>query len=170
MVQSAPQMTECIAKIKACQGDQAKLDYAFDLTERFAIPRQPNHPYAESACVRPTEGETGRQYRSSGGVTNGDDFEPQWPAENGGEVVDGSLTWTAEDITFDSLRYRIDSVTWTAPDGITLSDETIIDQPALQEARVTVAGGTAGQKYRIVGVVTTTTGLEYEVRIELKVK
>lgn len=163
-------MTECIAKLKVCQGDQAKLDYAFDLTERFAIPRQPDHPYASGARVRPIAEGTGFQYQSSGGVTNGDDFEPQWPTEDGGVVVDGSLTWTAEDITFDSLRYRIDSVTWTAPDGITLSDEQVIDQPALQEARVTVAGGTAGEKYRIVGVVTTTNGLEYEVRIELKVK
>jgi hypothetical protein len=163
-------MTECIATLKACQGSQSVLDYALDLTERFSIPRQPNFPYANGAHVRPIEGGTGWQYQSSGGVTNGDDFEPQWPTEEGGTVVDGSLTWTAEDITFDSLRYRIDSVTWTAPDGITLTNEQVIDQPAMQEVRVTVAGGTAGQKYRIVGVVVTTTGLEYEVRIELKVK
>lgn len=163
-------MTDCIAKFKACQGDQAKLDYAFDLTDRFAIPRQPNHPFSNGACVRPVEGGTGLQYRSNGGVTSGDEFEPQWPAQEGGEVIDGSLTWTGEQITFESLRYRIDSVVWTAPDGITLSDELVIDQPALQEARVTVAGGTAGERYRIVGVVTTTTGLEHEVRIELKVK
>ena len=163
-------MTECIATLKACQGALSVLDYALDLTERFSIPRQPNFPYASGAHVRPIDGGTGWQYQSSGGVTNGDDFEPQWPTEEGGTVVDGSLTWTAEDITFDSLRYRIASVEWTAPDGITLSDESVIDQPAMQEVRVTVAGGTAGQKYRIVGVVTTTTGLEYEVRIELKVK
>lgn len=163
-------MTECIATLKACQGSEARLDYALDLTERFSIPRLPNFPFAAGARVRPVEGGTGWQYQSSGGVTNGDDFEPQWPTEDGGTIADGSLIWTAEDITFDSLRYRIDSVTWTAPDGITLSDESIIDQPAMQEVRVTVEGGTAGQKYRIVGVVTTTTGLEYEVRIELRVK
>jgi len=163
-------MTECIATLKVCQGEQSVLDYAFDLTDRFAIPREPNRPYANAAHVRPVESGTGWQYQSSGGVTNGDDFEPDWPTESGEAVIDGSLTWTAEAITFDSLRYRIASVTWTAPDGITLSDESIIDQPALQEARVTVAGGTAGQKYRIVGVVVTTTGLEYEVRIELKVR
>jgi hypothetical protein len=163
-------MTECIATLKVCQGEQSVLDYAFDLTERFSIPRQPNFPYASGARVRPVEAGTGRQYQSSGGVSNGDDFEPDWPIEDGESVVDGSLTWTAEAITFDSLRYRIDSVTWTAPDEITLSDETVVDQPAMQEVRVTVAGGTAGQKYRIVGVVTTTAGLEHEVRIELKVK
>lgn len=163
-------MTECIATLRECQGALAKLDYAFDLTERFSIAREPNHPYPNGAHVRPITGGTGWQYQSSGGVTNGDDFEPDWPTEEGGAVSDGSLTWTAEDITYDSLRYRIDEVVWTAPDGITLSDESVIDQPALQEARVTVAGGTAGEKYRIVGVVTTTTGLEYEVRIELRVK
>lgn len=163
-------MTECIATLKACQGPQSVLDYAIDLTERFAIPRQPNYPYPNGACVRPVEGGTGRQYRSSGGVTNGDEFEPDWPTEDNGEVEDGSLTWAAEDITFDSLRYRIDSVAWTAPDGITLTNEQVIDQPAMQEVRVTIAGGVAGQKYRIVGVVTTTTGLEYEVRIEMKIK
>lgn len=163
-------MTECIATLKECQGALAKLDYAFDLTERFAIPRKPNYPYASGAVVRPVEGGTGRQYQSSGGVTNGDEFEPDWPTEDGGTVEDGSLTWAAEDITYDSLRYRIDDVEWTAPDGITLSDELVIDQPAMQEVRVTVAGGTAGHKYRIVGVVTTTTGLEYEVRIELRIK
>lgn len=163
-------MTECIATIKACQGSQSRLDYAFDLTERFSIARKPNYPFANDACVRPVEGGTGRQYRSSGGVTNGDDFEPEWPPEDGGTVNDGSLTWTGEDITFDSLRYRIDEVEWTPPDGITLSDESIIDQAAMQEVRVTVAGGTAGRKYRIVGVVTTTTGLQYEVRIDLRVK
>jgi hypothetical protein len=155
-------MTECSA--------EARLDYAIDLTERFAIPRQPNFPYAIGAHVRPIEGGTGWQYQSSGGVTNGDDFEPDWPVDSGGTVDDGSLTWTAEPITYDSLRYRIDEVEWTAPAGITLSDESIIDQPAMQEARVTVAGGTVGEKYRIVGLVTTTTGLVFEVRIELKVK
>lgn len=163
-------MTECIATLKVCQGSEARLDYAIDLTERFAIPRQPNYPYPDGATVRPVEGGTGWQYQSSGGVTNGDDFEPDWPIENGGTVDDGSLTWIAEEITFDSLRYRIDDVEWTAPDGITLSDEQVIDQPAMQEVRVTVAGGTAGRRYRIVGVVTTTTGLMFEVRIEMKIK
>ena len=163
-------MTECIATLKVCQGPQSVLDYAFDLTERFAILRQPNYPYASGAHVRSFEGGTGWQFQSSGGVTNGDEFEPDWPIESGDTVVDGSLTWTAEAITFDSLRYRIDSVTWTAPDGITLTNEQVIDQPAMQEVRVTLAGGTAGEKYRIVGVVVTTTGLEYEVRIELRVK
>lgn len=163
-------MTECIATLKVCQGPMSVLDYAFDLTERFSIPRQPNFPYANGAHVRPVENGTGWQYQSSGGVTNGDDFEPDWPTESGETIEDGSLVWTAEAITFDSLRYRIDSVTWTAPDGITLSNELVIDQPAMQEVRVTVAGGAAGEKYRIIGVVTTTTGLEHEVRIELKVK
>lgn len=163
-------MTECIATLKVCQGPLSVLDYAFDLTERFAILRQPNYPYANGAHVRSFDGGTGWQFQSSGGVTNGDDFEPDWPTESGESVEDGSLTWTAEAITYDSLRYRIDEVEWTAPAGITLSDESIIDQPAMQEVRVTVAGGTAGEKYRIVGVVTTTSGLEYEVRIELKVK
>lgn len=163
-------MTECIATLRVCQGAEARLDYAIDLTERFAIPRQPNFPYASGAHVRPVEGGTGWQYQSSGGVTNGDDFEPQWPTEDGVAVADGSLIWTAEDITYDSLRYRIDEVEWTAPAAITLSDETVIDQPAMQEVRITLAGGTAGEKYRIVGLVTTTTGLIFEVRIELKVK
>lgn len=163
-------MTECIATQRVCQGPLSVLDYAFDLTAKFSIPRLPNFPYAAGAHVRPIIDGTGWQYQSSGGVTNGDDFEPDWPTEDGGTVEDGSLTWTAEAITYDSLRYRIDSVTWTAPDGITLTNEQVIDQPAMQEVRVTVAGGAAGQKYRIVGVVVTTTGLEYEVRIELKVK
>lgn len=161
-------MSQCIATLKACQGADELHDYAFDITDEFSRIWRPNSDEPLGSIVRP--GTTGLEYISAGGVTNGE-LEPDWPLENGGTVDDGSVLWTGQSVSYSGLIHRIGSVAWTAPAGITLSDPQEIDRPAQQEARISVTGGVAGRKYRIVGLITTLAGDEiFEVRLEMTIK
>ena len=82
---------------KKCQHVEAKLDYGWDWTREFSRLWAKDKPFGTGVTVRPaTNPVTGFQYVSSGGQSA--EFEPAWPRTDGGTVVDGSITWTAEPI------------------------------------------------------------------------
>lgn len=165
-------MARCIQILKACQSVDSVLDYAFNLTDEFANVWGPDLPFAAAVAVRPTgktRKTTGFEYSSSGGQSNGT-VEPAWPIVNAGTVADGSIaTWTAQVLSNTSLEHRIDTCVWSAPAGITVTDEIVTETPGLQEVRLTVSGGTAGTTYTISGLITTTDGLEFEVRLQIEI-
>jgi hypothetical protein len=159
-------LAKCIATLKACQGSGERQNYAFNLTREFSRLWEPDVPYSIGIKVRPNIG-TGFEYTSSGGVSNGI-AEPAWPAT--GTVEDGSITWTAGDVSNDGLRHRIDTVQWSAPSDIEIGSQLDTDEPGLQEALIWVGpGGMSGVTYDIDGEITTDTGAVYQVRIELKI-
>lgn len=159
-------MTECLQILEVCKTVGERQDYAFNLTREFARRWQPDHPYPANDRIRPNDRPgTGLQYVSSGGVSNGKK-EPPWPLT--GTVADGPITWTPEEISFAGLRHRIDSVVW--PVDSMLSDAVEIDEAALQEIRIHVAGGTPGVTYTFPALITTTTGEIFEVRLQIEIE
>ncbi len=112
--------------------------------------------YADDVCVRPSL-PTGLQYRSGGG--NAGSTEPRWPRTVGGTVTDGTITWTAEAISNDSLLATISSSAWAESDiAITLDDETLVNTNGQQVAAVMVAGGAVGETYEVSNSVTLSDG------------
>jgi len=160
-------MANCVITLKACQSPDELYDYAFNLTDQFSNAWQTNYPFALGAILRP--GIYGVEYISSGGVSNGE-VEPEWPDDAGETIEDGSVTWTAQAVSAAGLNEQIDTVDWSAPADLTISDPTEIRQVALQEARIWVTGGVVGSKYRVTGLLTTTIGTVYELRVELTIK
>jgi hypothetical protein len=159
-------MAKCIAVLKVCKTARERQDYAFDLTHEFAKHWEKDHPYVSAARLRPDLNDaTGLEYSSSGGQSGAE--LPIWPAT--GTVDDGSIVWTPQAFSFASLKHRIASVAWDTIAGITLSDQVETDLPGLQEARITVSGGTARKKYVCPGIVTTVNGLEFEIRLEITI-
>ncbi len=137
---------------------------AFDWVDVFARRWIAKQPFGNGVAVRPANRPaTGLEYVSSGGVTAA--REPKWPTTTGGTVMDGSITWTARAITYDSLIYRIDDVEYDVPEGITLHEQDFIDEPAAQQVPLEVSGGTEGETYDIVvRVQCTAAGLSAPLR------
>ena len=169
-------MAKCIETLKVCQGADERQDYAFNVTDEFSLRWQANRAYQTGQVVRPNQrAGTGFEYLAAtdagGGMSSGDQ-EPTWPKVVGGTVVDGSITWTCQLPTYDSLRERIDSVVWDEDpeiDDLVLSDQVEQDIPGLQEARIWVSGGTLGNVYNCRALITTESGAIYECRLEVTI-
>jgi len=165
-------VAECVQTLEVCKAASERQWYAFDLTDEFARRWEPNHPYDVGQIVRPWRRPgTGLEYVSSGGVSHGK-TEPDWPGVVGETVVDGSITWTAQAITYDSLSERLasaDPVEWITDRDLVLADEVEQDLPALQEVRVWASGGTLGETYNCVAVIETQAGSIYECRLKVTI-
>lgn len=155
-------------QLEVWQGAGERQEYAFDLTDDLARQWSAGRPHGATIAVRPrARPVTGLEYVSSGGISAGK--EPLWPLAAGGTAADGTLTWTAQAMSFDSYRARIDDADWTTPSDFTASDQVETDSEGLQEVRITVSGGVAGQSYDVVGLVTDTLGLIHECRLKVHV-
>lgn len=138
--------------------DERKVFPAFDLTAEFARLWLASYPFSSGVRIRPwtDKRKTGLEYESSGGVTG--PKEPRsWPTTIGDTLADGSITWTARAMSYDSLMYRIFAVDYTTPSGITLHEQSFIDQPGAQIVPMEVSGGAEGEVYDIVARVTSST-------------
>ena len=163
-------MAKCLQTAKKCQPLEARLDYGWDWTRTFTRLWQRDKPFGTGVTVRPAGPVTGFQYRSSGGQSG--EVEPNWPKVIGAEVIDGSITWTTEAITVDSLMDRIDTDTWVASDspGLTLVPVPPIDTAGEQITAAVISGGVMGTTYTVENEVLTTEGYEYVARLFLTIE
>lgn len=148
-------MPSCLSSraLKVFQTANERQPYAFDLTDDFANLWEAGRNFAAAATIRPLKDQsTGLEYVSSGGVSG--KREPRWPNQVGGTATDGTITWTAQALSTDSLKWRISTIVWTADAGITASDQVDTDAASLQEARIYASGGESGTTYMIRGLVT----------------
>lgn len=148
------------------------LEFSINWTIEFANLWEPNQAYTAAVRVRPATaaGQTGFEYESSGGQSDGD-TEPEWPAVLNDTVVDGSITWTARALSNASLRERISSFTVPAVTGFTIVEGTAIDEPGRQITPAQISASAAlNGKRSIRYEVTTTDGNEYVGIIRLKVE
>lgn len=159
----------CVFTITDCQRAGEKKPHGFNWTAYLARRWEPDTPYAAGVKVRPAGIQTGLQYSSSGGQSHGRS-EPIWPRTAGGTVTDGSITWTAEALSVDSLLEQIDTSTWTVPTGLTGTAEAKITTAGQQAVTIKLAGGAAGQSYAVVNEILTTEGNEYQAVLELGVE
>lgn len=164
----------CVEIREGCKAADGKQPFGFNWAVFFARHRRPNHPYAALVAARPpdTDSQTGFEYVSNGGVTSAKDpiTYPRSVTVGRNTVVDGSLTWTARAISFDSLVERIDTVTWdvnSAP--LTLTDELIIDEAGYQGTLATIEGGVKGRTYDIRVHVVTTLANHYDAILRLTI-
>lgn len=165
-------MARCLEIVKRCQHLDAKLPYGFNWTRQMARRWESDTPYdgvSPGVALRPAGDPTGFQYRSSGGQSGA--FEPIWPTILGGQVTDGSITWTAEAYSGDSLLHGIASDIWSAsvPAGLTVVAQPPVVTAGLQQTAVVLSGGAAGVTYGIENEVVTDLGHEYVARVVLQV-
>jgi hypothetical protein len=160
----------CVFTAEECKAAGEKVPYAFNWTLQLARKWEVNAPYAADVKVRPsTEAlQTGFEYSSSGGQSNGAS-EPRWPTRLGGTVRDGSITWTAEALTVNSLLETIASSVWDVPTGLTGTGEVTTSTAGQQATEVVIADGTPGQVYEVVNEITTSSGNEYQAVLELTI-
>ena len=149
-------MASCYALKKDCKREGERLDWAFNWTHELARKWRPDVPYALDVALRPTDpnGQTGLEYVSSGGQTGSE--EPAWPTASGETVVSGTITFTAQPISTDSLEDQIASSTWasTEPSIVVDGDDSSVTA-GLQETSAFVAGGVVRRTHDIVNTVTT---------------
>lgn len=113
---------------------------AYGLTARVRLRRR--HPRAaglEFECT--TSGSTGSD-------------EPRWPKVEGETVTDGTVEWTAREISSSSLRTSISSTVAPSATGLTVSGPSVEDLAY----RYLVAGGYDGQAYLLTHRVTCANG------------
>ena len=149
-------MATCYALKKACKRQGERLDWAFNWTHELARKWQADVPYAPGVALRPTDpdGQTGLEYVSGGGQSGSQ--EPVWPTAVGETVVSGTVTFTAQALSMDSLDDVIVSSTWvSAAPSIVIDGEVQSATAGLQQTSAFVAGGVLKKTHDVVNTVTT---------------
>lgn len=116
----------------------------------------PGQIYAADVCVLPTRAYSGLQFSSSGGQSGR--REPLWPTTAGATVTDGSITWTAETITNDSLLATVVLSDWIADPEFTVTDEQLVNTDGVQQVTALISGGVSGRKGEVRNIVTLSNG------------
>lgn len=163
-------MAKCIATLKVCQDEDERLDYGFNWTREFSRRWKADFAFDTGITIRPESEPTGLEYVSSGGQTGAE--EPNWPTTIGGTVTDGSITWTAQVLSSDSLIHEIATDAWSdsIPAGLTVEGQLPVTVPGAQMTQVILSGGSSGITYTVENEVTTASGLEYIAQIILKIE
>jgi hypothetical protein len=126
-----------------------------NLSDVCARTWQPGRVYAAAIRVRPASRPSGFEYEATAGQSG---FrEPKWPAVLAATITDGSVTWTARAISNASLSRTITSAAWSAPAGITLSAESVVNTDGAQRITAYIQGDTAGT-YAVTATVTFSDG------------
>jgi len=166
-------MATCLITQKVCKTAREVRPWGFNFMFYFSRKWNRSTPFAAAVAVKPSkEGLlTGFEYSSSGGVSGA--VEPRWPtakdiAAGKTTVRDGSILWTAQVYSFDSLFERIDDVAWTV-EGVTFNEAAPVDEAAQQSSGGQFSAGEEGEDGTGTVLVTTTQGNEYEARLEIEV-
>jgi hypothetical protein len=145
------------------QDPQDELDYTADFRAHCVRYREPGVDYNLGTAVEPVSA-TGFQYRATvAGRTAAK--EPRWPTTAGQTVRDGSVVWTCEAPTGDSIERTIANAQWTGS-GLTISTPT--NSPTA--SRAFISGGILGQSYTVTIAGTfsdaTVKALTFTLKIE----
>jgi hypothetical protein len=127
---------------------------------------QPGQVYATNTYVR-ARTRTGFAFRATSAGESGP-VEPAWPAAVGGAVPkDGSVAWIAEAPGSNAID-TINTSVWSevGSSALTLSGPSA----NTEDTSVRIAGGTAGQTYRIRNEILTASGARYQAEFSLEVK
>jgi hypothetical protein len=164
-------MANCYALLKACKRVGERKDWGFNWTHELARKWKPYQPYALGIAVRPSrvDEQTGLEYLvTTAGQTDSD--EPEWPIAAGGTVVSGSVTFTAQAISADSLEDSISASTWSSGEPtIVVDDDATSATAGLQATSAFVAGGVTRRTHDIVNEVITLAGRTLEGVLRLRI-
>lgn len=125
--------------------------------------RKPGTDYALGVRVR-SPIPTGFEYEATtAGRSGGRSF--RWPEVLAGTVADGSVIWTAREISTASLESTVSSVIWSADSGITLTPGALVGQLAT----ATLEGGEPGRTYEVRVEATMADGTERMLRFTVEI-
>jgi len=163
-------MARCLMVAKLCQHIEARQPYGFEWRRELSRRWVMDTSYGAGVVVVPEGDPTGFEYISSGGRTAA--LEPVWPTVLGAEVIDGSLIWTAQNYTSDSLLDQIDTDSWTtsSPTGLTVEPIAPALSDESQLTSVVLSGGVLGRTYIVENEIVTSLGYEYVARILLTIE
>jgi len=136
---------------RACKNTGDIVPWGFDFTGYLTNEWSEGTVFLVGDVIRPADS-TGYEYISSGGQSGSS--EPRWPRTLASTVTDGSITWTAQAISNDSLRTTIDTSVWFAPTDISISVEQVYDTDGMQMTSALIGGGVAGESYDVLNTVT----------------
>jgi hypothetical protein len=126
---------------------------------------QPGQVYALNAYVR-ARSRAGFAFKAT---TGGESslVEPSWPTAAARTVADGSVVWTSEAPGTSGVD-TISTSTWSevGTNVLTLSGSSA----TAEDTTVTIAGGAAGQSYRVRNEILTSSGKRYQAEFTLEVK
>jgi hypothetical protein len=106
--------------------------YGVNLTKFCSVHFEAEEVVALNETVRPVPielgggGATGFEYKVTRGGQTGA-FEPNWPIELGETVESGSVEFTTQAVSTQSLAKSIDTSTWITPTGIDAEDSTTLE-------------------------------------------
>lgn len=120
---------------------------------------------ANGAAIRPVAA-NGYQYVAQAGQTGA--TEPSWPAVAGSQVLDGSVLWTAAPVDTTSLSATLQSASWAAATGISVSSGSTQDQTAIITVNATSAA--SGTDYNVICTATLSDGEKVVGTIRVKVR
>ena len=160
--------------VRRSQRVDESLQHGFNWTLEFSRHWRPFTPQALGAVVIPLKLQTGLQYRvTQAGQTAQYDggCEPDWPVRAGKRVIDGTVTWDAEEIDADSLERTILTSVWTPVPavGITITQQTVDNEAGKQRTACQIVVATPGE-FEIINEVGTSDALIYVGIIKLSVE
>jgi hypothetical protein len=139
-----------------CKTEAETKTWTFDYSRFLARCWAPGTYFAEGVAIRPRT-PTGFEYVSSGGHSGA--REPRWSEIGDGEDLDdGSITWTAQPVSNDSLVSTIASSQWSAEVGISVGTDGLVNTNGVQQATAQISGGTLAASYEVTNLVTLANG------------
>lgn len=161
----------CFPVVTDCQHLSAKRLRGFDWSAECAKVRASGEVYEAGECVRPAVA-TGFELKCTvAGQTA--DAEPDYrlATAEGETLQDGSVTWTLQKTSEESLRKTITNSAWAVdPSGLTLSGADTLSTGGEEKTSVYTSGGTADETYRVTNTVTFSDGsigvAAYDVTVE----
>lgn len=146
----------CLARKSVCQHKSARHAYEADWAAECAFAWESGKGYPLNAIVRPSESSGYEAKATTAGQSGAN--EPKWRGKGVGDTVtDGSVVWTMQRTSADSLEKTIASSLWEAPAGVTVDDDEIIDTDGNARTRAYFACTTPGE-YEVVNTVTFSDG------------
>ncbi len=134
----------------------AELDYAVDFESECARTWSRWTDFAQGDKIRVYVNgpASGFEFEATTGGRSGGRM-PAFPGTLAATVRDGSIVWTAREISNDSLVRTINGTpTWAADTGITIANEVVAGQVAIAD----ISGGTDGQEYRVTVTASMSDG------------
>lgn len=163
----------CVVTQEVCKRATEIKPWGFNWIVHLARKWTPNTYFGVGVRIRPStkDLQTGFEYESSGGTTNGA-IEPRFPTELTGPkstVKDGSITWTARAQSDASLAEQITTVDWEVDPALTFTEAAPVISGTEQVTYGQFESGVAGETYDAIVHVDTTLGNKYDGVLKIEI-
>lgn len=164
----------CTVVATICLRIGERRPYGADLTKFCSKFYANEEVYELTEVVRPVPieqgggGATGFEYRVTTAGQSGAS-EPVWPTTNGETVTSGSVVFTTQPISNDSLSKTIDTSTWSSPTGVDIEGASTVTIDGEQKTAAYLKAVSAVRSAEVVNHVTFSDGHEEDFVFKVKV-